>query len=120
MAFRRYTPDELEPTEEELALARTLGEGGATEQAIGSTVGSLAGTALGALGLFGGPAVGAATMGLGNQIGSQVGQFAGSQVAEGKLKSAEDSLLKKQREREKKINAYQLRLDALNALLAKG
>lgn len=120
MAFRRYTPDELEPTDEELALARTLGEGGANEQAIGSAVGSLAGTALGALGLLGGPAVGAATMGLGNQLGSQAGQLIGNKVAEGKLKSAEDGLLNKQREREKRVNAYQLRLDALNALLAKG
>lgn len=114
---RRFKPDEFKVTDEERDLARKLGEGGAGAQATGSTIGSLAGGALGALGFLGGPALGAATLGLGAGLGGQIGSLAGQKLAEDELADAEDDLLESDEKRQRRLADYQLRQEVLQSLM---
>lgn len=117
---RRYTLDDFEPTDEEIAAARVVGEGGQTATGVGNAIGSVAGGALGALGFIGGPAVGAATTGLGLSLGGQLGGMVGSNVAEGSIRAAEGTLAKGAEEKLRKQEAMRGRLAALQQLIAQG
>ena len=114
---RRFKPDEFTPSQREKDLARKVGEGGAGAASAGSAIGSLAGGALGALGFLGGPVLGAATLGAGAGIGSQLGSLAGTALAEGDLRAAEDELAETEEERQRRLADYQLRQEALQGLV---
>lgn len=117
---RRLTPEELALTAAEKRAAEVQAEGGAGKRAIGSTVGSVAGGALGALGFLGGPALGAATLAAGAGLGGALGEMAGGAFAEGDLDDADNVLVEGERKRAEKMARYKLRQDALNALLSEG
>lgn len=117
---RRLTPKDFEVSDAERQAARTSAEGGAGARTAGSTIGSLAGGALGALGFLGGPAVGAATLGLGSSIGGALGGEIGGATAQGDIDEANEALSEFERKRQEKLAQYQLRQEALDALLSEG
>jgi hypothetical protein len=120
---RRLTPADLEMTEAERRAAAVQGEGGAGKRAIGSTVGSVAGGALGALGFLVpgvGAVLGPAAMAAGSKLGEAAGSMAGDALAEGELDAAGDVLEEGERRRQEKVARYKLRQDALDALLGEG
>ena len=120
MARGRLTARDLEVSDAERQAARTLAEGGAGARTAGSTIGSLAGAGLGALGFLVpgvGAALGPATMGLGSSLGGALGGEIGGMTAQGGLDDAQEDLREAEMERQKKLEAYQLRQDALDALL---
>jgi hypothetical protein len=113
---RRLKASDLEVTEEERRLAREAEEAagyGGTGSAIGSGVGG----ALGALGFLGGPALGAVTTGLGASLGGAGGGLIGSAIGGEKGQKASDRLADIDRERQKRVQDYQLRQQALDALM---
>jgi hypothetical protein len=114
---QRLTPKDLEVTEAERRAARVAGEGGEGARNIGSSIGSVAGGALGALGFLGGPAVGAATLGIGSSLGGALGSEIGGATAQGDVDDANRVLTEAERKRQEKIALYQLRQDALEALM---
>lgn len=120
MPYKRLTPADLEPSDEEKRAARVSAEGGAGKRSIGSTIGSVAGGALGALGFLGGPALGAATMGAGVGLGGSIGGEIGGAAAEDELAAADETLSEGEMERRKRIESYRLRQEALDALLSEG
>lgn len=114
--MRRLNASDLEVTEEERRLAREAEEAegyGGTGSAIGSGVGG----ALGLLGFAGGPALGAATAGLGAGLGGSAGALIGSALGQKKADSANERLADIDRERQKRLQDYQLRQQALDALM---
>jgi hypothetical protein len=120
---RRLTPEELALTAAEQRAAQVQAEGGAGKRAIGSTIGNVAGGALGALGFLvpgAGGVLGPAAMAAGSQLGGAVGDMAGGALAEGELDEADDVLAEGERKRQEKLARYKLRQDALNALLSEG
>lgn len=117
---QRLTPKDLEVTEAERRAARVAGEGGEGARTAGSAIGSIAGGALGALGFLGGPAVGAATLGLGSSIGGALGGEVGGMTAQGDIDEANRVLTEAERKRQEKIALYQLRQDALEELMNEG
>ena len=119
MAYRRPTVQELLATDEERANARTAagapGEGAAYGTGIGSILGGLAGAIpllipgaeeLAPVTIPAGAAAGGA---LGGAVGGSIGNGAGG-AADGKLTAAEAL-------RQRKINALQLREQALASML---
>ena len=118
MAFKRYRPEDFEMTDADRRNAEIVGEGGAGKRALGSTIGTVAGGALGALGFLGGPALGGATMGLGASLGGAAGDAIGGAAAEGELSDAEEELSEADEERKRKLAMYQLRQGALDSLLS--
>jgi phage tail tape-measure protein len=117
---RRIKSSDFEVSQRERELARKLGEGGAGAQSTGSTIGSLAGAGLGALGFLvpgAGLALGPALMSAGAGLGGQVGGMIGGKAAEGELEDAEDDLMDVDEERKRKLADYQLRQEALQGLL---
>lgn len=117
---RRIKPSDFEVSARERELARKVGEGGAGAQSTGSTIGSLAGAGLGALGFLvpgAGLALGPALMGAGARLGGQVGGMIGEKSAEGEVDDAEEDLMDIDEQRKRKLADYQLRQEALQGLL---
>ncbi len=112
----RLRPEDLEVSEEERRLARQQ-NAGAQGGGVGAGIGTAAGAALGALGFFGGPAVGLATVPLGASLGGAIGGAAGSSIGNAQADDASEKLSKLDMERQKKLTEYQLRQQALDALL---
>lgn len=120
---QRLTPKDLEVTEAERRAARIAGEGGEGARSTGGAIGSVAGGALGALTALI-PGVGAAIApaatslgaGLGNALGSEIGGAA----AQGDIDKANRVLTEAERKRQEKLALYQLRQDALDALMSEG
>ena len=104
----RLRPEDLLPSEEELRLMREAQGPEGTGQAIGSTVGG----GLGALTALAGvpPQVGMA-------IGSGLGGLAGGMIGGGIGESAQKKLAEMEAARQEKIDAYQMREEALRRLL---
>lgn len=120
---QRLTPKDLEVTEAERRAARIAGEGGEGARAIGSTVGGVAGTALGALtGLIpvAGPLIAGPAMALGAKVGSMAGEQIGGMAAQGDIDEANRVLTEAERKRQEKLALYQLRQDALEELMNEG
>lgn len=78
--MRARRPSELLPTDDELSYAQTAAQAQPEGDAIGSTIGSVAGGAIGLLGLLGGPAVAGITVPLGMAAGGAVGHAWGSGI----------------------------------------
>jgi phage tail tape-measure protein len=123
MPFRRFRPEEFEPSDEELADARTSQSAQGTDSAIGSGVGGLVGTLAGLAPLLI-PGVGAAiapiTAPMGGQIGSSVGSAIGGQIGGHDAEQADERLRKAEEERKKKLTALQMREQALNDFIGGG
>lgn len=120
MARGRLTPQDLEVSDAERQAVRTLAEGGAGARTAGKTIGGIAGAGLGALGFLVpgvGAVLGPAAMSAGSALGSDAGDAIGGAAAQGALDEAESSLSEAEMERQKKLQAYQLRQEALDALL---
>lgn len=116
--FSYPNPDELEPTDAELADERTAAGAQQTDSAIGGGVGGVLGGALGALGIPLG--LGEVTIPAGIALGSGVGSAIGGQVGGGAANEADARLRDAQLKRQKKLTALQMREQALNDLLAQG
>jgi hypothetical protein len=117
---QRLTPKDLEVTEAERRAARVAGEGGEGARNIGSSIGSVAGGALGALtGLIPGVglAIAPAATSLGAGLGGAIGGEIGGATAQGDVDDANRVLTEAERKRQEKIALYQLRQDALEALM---
>lgn len=117
---KRLTPADFEVSDAEREAARVAAEGGAGARTIGKTVGSLAGAGLGALGFLVpgvGAVLGPATMAAGSGLGGAIGDQIGGKVAEGDIDEANDALTEYERKRQEKLAQYQLKQDALAALL---
>lgn len=119
MSSRFPTADELEPSEEEKQAARTAASAQGTDAAWGSGIGTVAGGALGALGILGGPELAALTIPAGMTLGGTVGNALGGQIGGDAAHNASDTLSADEAERQKKVTEVQLREDALNRLLAR-
>lgn len=120
MAPRRLTPADLEATEEEKRAARVAAEGGQGAAALGQTIGSVGGGALGALGFLvpgAGAALGPAGIAAGSALGGQLGGMIGAETQRGAVENAEDELSEAEMQRRKRVEAYKLRQDALDSLL---
>ena len=117
---RRIKPSDFEVSQRERELAQKVGEGGAGAQAAGSTIGSILGGGLGALGFLvpgAGAALGPALMSAGAGLGGQVGGMIGEKSAEGEIDDAEEDLMDADEQRKRKLADYQLRQEALQGLL---
>lgn len=114
--MRRLRPEDLEPTDEERTLSRRL-QDGQKGAGIGSGIGTALGAGLGALGFLAGPAVGIPLTGLGASLGGQLGGAVGGQVGGGSADDAQAQLEELQEKRQKLLNDYQLRQQALDALM---
>jgi phage tail tape-measure protein len=113
---RSYRPEDFEVSDEEREASEALAEAeGYGSQ--GQAIGSLAGGALGALGFIGGPALGAATTGLGASLGGAAGGLIGGKLGSDKADKATDALLKAEEERQRKLQDHQNRQQALAALM---
>lgn len=118
---KRLTPADFEVSDAEREAARVAAEGGAGARTIGKTVGGLAGAGLGALGFLVpgvGAVLGPATMAAGSGLGGALGDQIGAATAQGELDEANETLTEQERDRQKKLAAYQLKQEALNALLS--
>lgn len=114
--MRRLRPEDLEPTERERALTRRLqdGEKGA---GMGAGIGTALGAGLGALGFLAGPEVGLPAMGLGASLGGSLGGAIGGSAGGMSTDAAADELQKAEAKRQQLLNEYQLRQQALDALM---
>lgn len=113
--MRRLNASDPEVTEEERRLAREAEEAegyGGTGSAIGSGVGG----ALGLLG-FAVPGLGPVTTGLGAGLGGLAGGAIGGALGQKKADGANERLADIDRERQKRVQDYQLRQQALDALM---
>lgn len=113
---RSYRPEDFDISDDEREASEDLAEAegyGANGQAIGS----LAGGALGALGFIGGPALGGVTTGLGASLGGTAGGLIGGKLGSDKADKATATLLKAEEERQRKLQDYQNRQQALAALM---
>lgn len=114
--MRRLRPDDLEPTDRERALARRVndGEKGA---GIGAGVGTALGAGLGALGFLAGPEVGIPAMGAGASLGGSLGGAIGGGIGGMSADDASEELRRAEEKRQRLLNDYQLRQQALDALM---
>jgi hypothetical protein len=107
----RLQPEDLLPTEEELRLMREAQAAPGTGQAIGSTLGTLAG---GALSLIpGAQPFAPMLMGAGGSLGGLIGGGIGGGMGE----EAQQRLSELEQKRQEKITAQQMREEALRRLL---
>ena len=109
----RLRPEDLLPSEEELRLMREAQSAGGTGQAVGSTLGSLAGGGLSFLAGPGAPALAPALMSAGGALGG----LAGGMIGGGMSEAAQKRLAELEAARQEKIDAYQMREEALRRLL---
>jgi uncharacterized protein YcfJ len=109
--YYRLRPEDLLPSDEELQMMRTAqsapGTGGAIGSAIGTGLGALAG---GLIGNVPGAGIGAT---LGGTAGQLIGSGIGGMIAEGPEKQLADIEM----QRQGKIEAQQMRDEALRRLL---
>ena len=111
----RYPKDsEFLPTPAELEAARKAEEA-KKASGVGSAIGTVAGSALGALGFLA-PGVGAVTLPAGAALGGTVGSLIGDAIGEGEAEKQNAVLNDAELERQKKLRALQLRQEALDAL----
>jgi hypothetical protein len=114
--FRRFRPEEFEPSDEELADTRTSQGAQGTDSAIGSGVGGLVGTLAGLAPLLAGPAgipLLSTTMPIGAAVGASVGGAAGGVIGGHQAEQADERLRAAEEERKKKLSALQMREQAL-------
>lgn len=107
----RLQPEDLLPTEEELRLMREAQSAAGTGQAIGSTVGTIGGAALSLI-----PGLQGAAPAL-MSAGGGLGGLAGGMIGGGISESAQKRLAEMEAARQEKIDAYQMREEALRRLL---
>ena len=113
--MRRFRDEEFLPSHRELEAARKAEEA-KKAGALGSGIGTVAGTALGALGFLGGPAVGAATLPAGAALGGTVGNMIGDELGNAEAEKQQGILDAAELERQRKLRAIQMRQEALEAL----
>jgi hypothetical protein len=116
--FRYPNPDEFQPTDAELADARTAESAQGTDSTIGGVAGGVLGGALGALGIPLG--LGEVTIPAGMSLGSGIGSAIGGSIGGAASDEADARLRDAQLARQKKLTALQMREQALNDLLAQG
>lgn len=120
MAGYRYPKEnELLPSQAELDAAKKAQQA-QQSKAIGGGVGSVAGAALGALGLFGGPELAAATIPLGASLGGAAGDAVGGAIGDAEAQRQNEIVNAAEMERQKKLAAFKLRQDALARLESTG
>ncbi len=116
MALR---PADVELSEEEKELARLQAEHAGDAQ-LGSSIGGVAGGALGALGFLipgAGLVAGPALTALGSSVGGLAGGAIGGAVGGEKIDSAQTRLDELAKKREERLKSYALKQQALDALL---
>lgn len=117
--MRRLYPDddELELTEAERLAAKRSASSQQNGASIGGVAGSVAGGALGALGLLV-PGLGAVTIPAGLSLGGAAGAAIGGAVGSSDADAADELLRRKAEQRQKIVSEQQARQEALKALMA--
>jgi len=120
--YYRLQPEDLLPSDEELQMLRTVKSAPGTGEAIGSVIGTglgtigggLVGSLLGPGGTVAGTIGGA---GLGSTFGGKLGQLIGSGIGGMIAEGPEKQLADIEMQRQGKIEAQQMRDEALRRLL---